>query len=93
MPAPFLLHAVGGAADDDGRRAVDGRLARVEAAAAGPAIGRSAPGFCEGQPATGAAYPPDVLERLLRTARRHDPDAIFAFQRVAGPGSATSSAS
>jgi FAD/FMN-containing dehydrogenase len=87
VPAPFLLHAVGGAPDDDGRRAVDARLARVDAAAADVSIGRSAPGFCEGQPHTGEAYPAAVLDRLLAAVRRQDPDGIFAFQRVAGPES------
>lgn len=87
VPAPFLLHAVGGSPDEAGRRAVDARLARLEAAAADSAIGRSAPGFCEGQPETGEAYPPDVLERLLSAVRRQDPDRVLAFQRVAGPES------
>lgn len=84
VPGPFLLHAVGGSPDDDGRRAVDARLARVETAAGDVSIGRSAPGFCQGQPETGAAYPPEILERLLAVARRHDPHRALAFQRVAG---------
>jgi FAD/FMN-containing dehydrogenase len=78
VPSPFLVHAVGGADDDAGRRAVDARLAQVEAVAPG----RSAPSFREGQPGAGDAYPAADLERLLATASRIDPHGVFAFQRV-----------
>jgi FAD/FMN-containing dehydrogenase len=78
VPAPFLVHAVGGATDDAGRQRIDARLAEVEAVAPG----RSAPSFREGQPATGDAYPPAEFERLLAAARRADPSGIFDFQRV-----------
>jgi hypothetical protein len=82
VPGPFLLHAVGGSPDDDGRRAIDARLARVEAAAAPVAVGRSAPAFRDGQPATGDAYGPAELARLHAAADRADPGRVFAFQRV-----------
>lgn len=78
VPGPFLLHAVGAAADDAARRAVDQRLARVEAAAPG----RSAPAFREGQPGAGDAYPAAERERLIAIARRTDPRGVLAFQRV-----------
>ncbi|WP_375489389.1 FAD-binding oxidoreductase [uncultured Jatrophihabitans sp.] len=87
VPAPYLLHAVGSGSDDAGRRAADARLAEVAAAAATVSIGRSAPGFREGQPGTGAAYTPAVLDRLLGAVHRHDPDGVLAFQRVAAADS------
>ncbi len=82
VPGPFLLHAVGGSPDDDGRRAIDARLARVEAAAAPVAAGRSAPAFRDGQPDAGNAYDPAELTRLRAVADRADPGHVFAFQRV-----------
>jgi FAD/FMN-containing dehydrogenase len=81
VPGPFLLHTVGGSPDDDGRRAIDARLARVAAAAAPVAAGLAAPAFRDGQPDAGDAYPAASRDRLLAILEQADPGRVLIHQR------------
>jgi FAD binding domain len=81
VPAPFLLHAVGAAADDDARRQVDTVLADVESAGQVADIGRAATSFREGQPDAGDAWESSEQARLRAARASLDPERVFKFQR------------
>ncbi len=83
VPAPFLLHAVGAAVDDEARGHLDDVLRAVERAARAADIGRSAPAFREGQPDAGDAMASTDRDRLLATRDALDPGRVFVFQRNA----------
>ncbi len=81
VPAPFLLHAVGAAPDDDARRQIDTVLEGVENAARAADIGRAATSFREGQPDAGDAWEASEQARLRAVRAALDPERIFKFQR------------
>jgi FAD/FMN-containing dehydrogenase len=81
VPAPFLLHAVGAAADDDAKSHVDEALGAVETAARITDAGRAAPSFRDGQPDAGDAWSSSELERLRSIRAALDPDRVLKFQR------------
>jgi hypothetical protein len=81
VPAPFLLHAVGAAPDDDARRQVDTVLDHVENAARVADIGRAATSFREGQPDAGDAWESSEQARLRAIRAALDPERVFKFQR------------
>ncbi len=83
VPAPFLLHAVGAAIDDEARGQLDDVLRAVEGAGRAADIGRSAPAFREGQPDAGDSMSSTDRDRLLATRGALDPDRVFVFQRNA----------
>ena len=83
VPAPFLLHAVGAAIDDEARGQLDDVLRAVEGAGRAADIGRSAPAFREGQPDAGDSMASTDRDRLLATRGALDPDRVFVFQRNA----------
>lgn len=80
-PAPFLLHAVGAAAEDAARARVDETLTAVTGAAAPVWLGRTIPSFREGQPDAGNAFDRPELARLTAVAQALDPDRVMGFQR------------
>jgi hypothetical protein len=57
---------------DAHRVVADNILQRVQDASTSADIRRSAPSFCEGQPDTSGAYPPEDLHRLQAFARKLD---------------------
>ncbi|SEH77089.1 FAD/FMN-containing dehydrogenase [Mycolicibacterium rutilum] len=81
MPAPFLLHAVAAAPDDDGRRRADTALGKVLAAARDADTGRSAPSFCEGTLGADRAFSADDMARVRAVKDSLDPARLFRFQR------------
>ncbi len=81
VPAPFLLHAVGAARDDDARTQVDRVLGDVEAAAAAADIGRAATSFREGQPNVADAWESSEQARLRAIRAALDPERVLKFQR------------
>jgi FAD/FMN-containing dehydrogenase len=81
VPAPFLLHAVGAAVDDDSRDGIDEVLGDVEDAGRSADIGRSAPAFREGQPDTADVLPAADLNRLHAIRDALDPHRALAFAR------------
>src|SRR5262249_54300182 len=80
-PAPFLLHAVGAAPDDEAKRRVDEPLGAVEAAARITDAGRAAPAFRDGQPDASDAWSAAELVRLRNARAALDPDRVLRFQR------------
>jgi hypothetical protein len=81
VPAPFLLHAVGAAPDDDARRQVDTVLGQVENAGQVADVGRSAPSFREGQPDVADAWESSEQARLRAVRAALDPERVLKFQR------------
>jgi len=81
VPAPFLLHAVGAAVDDDARSRVDAVLDQVENAGLAADIGRAAPSFREGQPDVADAWESSEQVRLRSIRAALDPERVFKFQR------------
>ena len=81
VPAPFLLHAVGAAPNDDARRQVDTALDAVENAGRVADIGRAAPSFREGQPDVADAWESSEQARLRAVRAALDPERVFKFQR------------
>jgi FAD binding domain len=81
VPAPFLLHAVGAAVDDDARSRVDAVLDQVENAGRVADIGRAAPSFREGQPDVADAWESSEQVRLRSIRAALDPERVFKFQR------------
>jgi FAD/FMN-containing dehydrogenase len=81
VPAPFLLHAVGAAPDDDARRRIDTVLEDVENAGRVADIGRAATSFREGQPDAGDAWESSEQARLRAVRAALDPERVFKFQR------------
>jgi FAD/FMN-containing dehydrogenase len=81
VPAPFLLHAVGAAPDDDARRQVDTVLDQVENAGRVADVGRAAPSFREGQPDVADAWESSEQARLRAVRAALDPERVFKFQR------------
>jgi hypothetical protein len=85
VPAPFLMHAVGAAVDDNARSRTDGKLADVEAAARSADIGRAAPSFCEGQSSVPDGWTPSVRDRLHAIRDALDPGRVLTFHRHPDP--------
>lgn len=81
VPAPFLLHAVGAAADDGARTRVDAVLNKVEAACGPADIGRAATSFREGQPGVADAWSSSEQTRLRQLRNELDPQRVLGFQR------------
>ena len=81
VPAPFLLHAVGAAPDDDARRRIDTVLGDVENAGRVADIGRAATSFREGQPDAADAWESSEQARLRAVRAALDPERVFKFQR------------
>ncbi len=81
VPAPFLLHAVGTAGDDEARKRTDRVLSEVEAAAGVADIGRAAASFRDGQPDVADAWESSEQARLRAIRAALDPERVLKFQR------------
>lgn len=81
VPGPFLVHAVGAAADDDARGDVDAVLHRVEEAVGPADAGRSAPAFRDGRPDVADALSPADLHRFRAAREALDPAGTLWFSR------------
>lgn len=84
VPGPFLLHAVGSAADTAEREEVHAALDRLRAAAAPVDTGLAAPAFAEGQRTTGASLSAAGVERLGAIRARVDPAGLIRTARRPG---------
>jgi hypothetical protein len=84
VPGPFLLHAVGVAADAGSRAATEEGLAQVRAAAQPADVGLAAASFAEGRAEVVDGLPPDALHRLAEVYAEVDPDRRVAPSRVLG---------
>jgi hypothetical protein len=82
VPGPFLLHAVGTAADVTSRARTEDGLSKVRAAAVPADIGRSAASFADGRVADAGGLDHPALQRLSRIRTALDPDHRLAPSRV-----------
>lgn len=82
VPGPFLLHAVGLAADPSSRAATEQGLAQVHAAAALADVGLAAASFAEGRAEVTDGLQPAAPRRLAGVRAAVDPDRRVAPTRV-----------
>lgn len=82
VPGPFLLHAVGTAADAAARSRTEDGLSNVRAAAMPADIGRSAASFADGRGAVIDDLDDAGLQRLARISTALDPDQRLARSRL-----------
>jgi FAD binding domain len=82
VPGPFLLHAVGLAADVASRSRTEEGLSKVCAAAMPADIGRSAASFADGRGAVADGLDQTGLQRLARISTALDPDRRLAPSRL-----------
>lgn len=82
VPSPFVLHAVGAAADASARQSVETALTTLQASAQPVDIGLAAPMFAEGRERVDDALPADILQQLGRAAAAVDPHQRFAPTRL-----------
>ena len=82
VPGPFLLHAVGLAADPGSRAATEHALAQVRATAQPADVGLAAASFAEGRAEVVDGLPPDALHRLAGVRAAVDPDRRVAPSRM-----------
>jgi FAD/FMN-containing dehydrogenase len=82
VPGPFLLHAVGLAADPGSRAATEQGLAEVHAAAALADVGLAAASFAEGRAEVADGLLPAALRRLAGVRAAVDPDRRVAPSRI-----------
>ena len=81
-PGPFLVHAVGVAAEPAARASVDQALQTVWQAAAPADTGHAAPPFAEGQRSPGSPLRPADHARLAAIRSAIDPHAIIRTARI-----------
>ncbi|BBX66539.1 FAD-linked oxidase [Mycobacterium saskatchewanense] len=81
VPAPFLLHAVGAAADGDTRDLVDESLRAVGVASRAANTSRTAPSFRDGQLDAGESMSTSDFNRLRAVKIALDPRRVFRFHR------------
>jgi FAD binding domain len=87
VPGPYLLHAVGLAADAGSRAATERGLAHVRTAAQPADVGLAAASFAEGRAEVVDALPPTAQHRLADVRAAVDPGRRVALSRIpAGPG-------
>ena len=82
VPGPFLLHAVGLAADASSRAATEHGLARVYTAAQPADVGLAAASFAEGRAEVVDGLQPVARQRLARVRVAVDPDRRIAPSRI-----------
>jgi FAD/FMN-containing dehydrogenase len=82
VPGPFLLHAVGLAADPGSRAATEQGLAQVHAVAALADVGLAAASFAEGRAAVADGLAPAALRRLAGVRAAVGPDRRVAPSRL-----------
>ena len=82
LPGEVLLHATGGAPDEESRRAVLAALETVLAAARPVDTGRSSAAFRDGRESAPDALPDDIRVRLARIRRETDPAGLLDTPRV-----------
>ena len=88
VPGPFLLHAVGPAADPGSRARTEQGLQRVHTAAQPADVGLAAASFADGRAEVADGLPPAALQRLAAVRVAVDPDRRLAPSRIlAGDGS------
>lgn len=86
VPGPFLLHAVGQAADPSSRAATEHGLTQVSTAAQPADVGLAAASFAEGRAEVVDGLPPAARQRLGQVRVAVDPDRRIAPSRIPGPG-------
>jgi FAD/FMN-containing dehydrogenase len=84
VPGPFLLHAVGLAADPDSRASTEQGLTQVRAAAQPADLGLAAASFAEGRAQVAEGLEPAALHRLAAVRAALDPQRRFAPSRILG---------
>ncbi|HME47538.1 FAD-binding oxidoreductase [Mycobacterium sp.] len=82
VPGPFLLHAVGLAADPESRTATEQGLSDVLAAAQSADVGRAAASFAEGRATVADGLDSSALHRLARVRAAVDPERRIAPSRL-----------
>ncbi|MBV8860294.1 MAG: FAD-binding oxidoreductase, partial [Mycobacterium sp.] len=82
VPGPFLLHAVGVAADPRSRAATERALASVRATAQSADLGRDAAAFAEGRAHVADGLPPAHVHRLASVRAAVDTDRRVAPTRI-----------
>jgi hypothetical protein len=82
VPGPFLLHAVGLAADASSRAATVHGLERVYTAAQPADVGLAAASFAEGRAEVVDGLQPVARQRLARVRVAVDPDRRVAHSRI-----------
>jgi FAD binding domain len=82
VPGPFLLHAVGLAADPSSRAATERGLKRVCTAAQPADVGLAAASFAEGSAEVVDGLQPVACQRLARVRVAVDPDRRIAPSRI-----------
>jgi hypothetical protein len=81
-PSPYLLHAVGTAADAEARARTEAGLSRLRAIAGPADIGRSAAPFADGRAADDNGLDTEDLARLARIRDALDPGRRLAPSRI-----------
>lgn len=81
-PGPFLLHAVGQAADVGTRVATEAGLTQVRALTSAADVGVGAASFEDGRPDVVDGLAPDALRELARVRTLVDPDGRLAPSRL-----------
>jgi hypothetical protein len=82
VPGPFLLHAVGPAAEPHSRAATEHGLSRVQAAAQPADVGLAAVSFADGRAVVADGLPPAARQRLAAVRVAVDPDRRLAPSRI-----------
>jgi FAD/FMN-containing dehydrogenase len=82
VPGPYLLHAVGLAADSSSRAATEHGLVQVRAAAEAADVGLAAASFAEGRAEVADGLAPAALRRLAQIRVAVDPDRRVAPSRM-----------
>ncbi|OBH20652.1 hypothetical protein A9X03_17450 [Mycobacterium sp. E1715] len=82
VPGPFLLHAVGLAADAASGARTERGLAEVQATAMRADIGLAAASFADGRAAVGDGLDRSGLQRLVRIRNAVDPERRLAPSRL-----------
>jgi hypothetical protein len=82
VPGPFLLHAVGNAADAGSLSRIEDGMAHLRDIAAAADIGRSAAPFADGRGADDGGLGHVELSRLASIATAVDPDRRLAPSRI-----------
>lgn len=84
VPGPFLLHAVGLAADLDSRASTEQGLTQVRATARPADVGLAAASFAEGRAQVAEGLAPAGLRRLAAVSAAIDPHRRLAPSRTLG---------
>ena len=85
VPGPYLLHAVGVAADPGSRAATEEGLVELEAIAKPADVGFAAANFAEGRAAVADGLPDADLKRLTQVRAAVDPHCRIAPSRLSAP--------